>query len=93
METLIVHSEMMGYLPMETHAPLHVMMVMGEMVLKKENVDKCCGVAEMSFVLKVGLGNTINCEYRQTNVCNINITCIYLLQYYRKGNIYLIVQY
>jgi len=36
----------------------------------------------------LGLGNiTINHKYRQTSVCNINIACIFLLQYYHKDNI------
>jgi len=47
----------------------------------------------MVYVIE-GLGNiTINHKYRQINVCNINIACVFLLQYYRKGNIYCIVQY
>jgi len=42
---------------------------------------------------KEGWAISINCEYRQTSVCNINIVCIFLLQYYHQGNIYRIVQY
>jgi len=45
-------------------------------------------------LFEVGLGNiTINREYRQRNVCNISIACIFLSQYYRNGNIYRFVQY
>jgi len=53
MVILCAHWEMMGYLQMETPASLRVMMVMVEMVLKKENADKGNGMAEMSLVLKV----------------------------------------
>jgi len=43
----------------------------------------------------LGLDNiTINREYHQTSVCDINIACIFLWKHYRKGNIfYRIVQY
>ena len=58
MVILCAHWEMMGYLQMETPASLRVMMVMVEMVLKKENADKGNGMAEMSLVLKVQVYDT-----------------------------------